>query len=363
MYIDTISFENFRCIESGEISFSSGVNLLSGGNAQGKTSVIEGIYMFAHGRSFRSAKDREIIRFGCDMAHSCLKFTDRRRKNEMEIALTSTGRRAFVKNGVSMRRLSEFVGCFRAVLFCPAHLSIVREGPAVRRTFVDMALTQLSPSFIRALQKYSDLLHQRNKLIKLWYDDRNAYESTIDIWSHELAVSANEVALMRYNYCEKLNKEVSFLISDMTGGKEKVCLKYTEPDSIEGYENKLTINRDREIKAGTTLYGAHRDDISITLNGNDARSYGSQGQQRSIALAMKLAEGEISKNETGEYPVFLFDDILSELDNSRRSFVLAGLEGRQVIITSCDFSHRAERIITVDGGKFFNTPDNFKNLT
>lgn len=352
MYINSVSFKDFRCIRESRIELCRSVNLISGGNAQGKTSALEAVYMFACGRSFRSARDREVIRFDSDLTSLRLEFCDRRRENVMEIRLTRDGKRAFVRNGVTVRRLSEFVGGFRAVLFCPAHLSIVRDGPAVRRSFIDMAMTQLSPSYVSALQRYNGLLVQRNRLIKGKNDDPRAYNETIDIWSEELAASAAEVSRMRADYCERLERTVSAVMIDMTGGAESVTLSYTEPKSAEEYSRLLKVNRERELAAGMTLYGAHRDDLTIKMNGIEARLYCSQGQQRSIALAMKLAEGEISKAVTGEYPVFLFDDILSELDANRRAFVLAGLEGRQVIITSCDSSYKAQRVITASEGSF-----------
>lgn len=336
MTVKSVSYRSFRNIESAVIEPSGGINLLYGANAEGKTNALEGIYMFACGRSFRGAKEKELIRFGDEAAAVKLEFTDKRRSHCLEIRTAGNGRRVFIRNGVPMKRLSEFVGCFRAVLFCPQHLEIIKSGPAERRQFTDSALTQLYPDYVRALQRYNRILKERNSLIKSYFENPGSFDSTIGIWNEQLGDAAETVALQRYEYVKKLNESAKAVFSDMTSGREVPELKYTEPKSADEYKRLLENGTEREIRAGTTLFGPHRDDITVTLNGREARLYASQGQQRSIALAMKLAEGEISARESGEYPVFLFDDVLSELDNERRSYLLGGLCGRQVIMTSCE---------------------------
>ncbi len=336
MIVKSVFCRNFRNIENGRIEPSEGINLLYGANAEGKTNALEGIYMFACGRSFRGAKEKELIRFGQEAAMLRLEFSDARRSHCLEIRTGANGRRAFIKNGVPMARLSEFVGCFRAVLFCPQHLDIIKSGPGERRQFTDSALTQLYPDYVRALQRYSRILRERNSLIKSWYDDPAGFNSTVGVWNEQLSAAAEEVAAARFGYVERLNCCVKAVFSDMTGGREVPELRYTEPKTAEEYRKLLENGTEREIKAGVTLYGPHRDDITVRLNGSEARLYASQGQQRSIALAMKLGEGEISEKESGECPVFLFDDVLSELDSERRSYLLGGLKGKQVIMTSCE---------------------------
>ena len=185
--------------------------------------------------------------------------------------------------------------------------------------------------------------------------DEKTFRSMIDVWSEELSKTGEIIARTRYEYTEKLSASAGDILSDMTGEREKVEMRYSEPKSASEYYAQLTGNIDRELRAGATLYGPHRDDIQITLNGRPARLYCSQGQLRSIALAMKLSEGEISEKETGEYPVVLLDDVLSELDEKRRDFVLGGMKGKQVIVTACDPEPVADRVYRVEGGKYFRT--------
>ena len=336
MICESISFTNFRNIPSAEISFSPGTNLLFGHNAEGKTNALEGISLFSAGRSFRGARDKELIRFGQEAAVLKLRFCDQNRRHELEIRYAADGRKILRKNGVVIKRLSEFVGLFRAVVFCPQHLSLVREGPAIRRAFLDSAITPLSPAYMRALQRYAAVLSQRNALLKGYRTSPAVFHQTAEIWSAELAELSERIARTRAEYAHRLDSAVKEIFSDMTGGSELPVLDYSPPKSREEYFRQLTENTDHELKMGTTLYGIHRDDLAISLNGRPAKQFASQGQQRSLALAMKMAESELSRRLTGEYPVLLLDDILSELDEGRQRYVLGGIGHMQAIITSCD---------------------------
>ena len=356
MKIRSIEYQDFRNIENQTIEPSDNVTLFYGNNAEGKTNALEGIYMFAYGRSFRAAKEKEMVGFGKDFSRLKLTYSDHRRENVREIAISSTGKRILKHNGVVIRRLSEYAGIFRVVLFCPSHLSIVRDGPVERREFLDSAITQLNGRYLRTLQRYNSQLAGRNQIIRQRTStDEKTFRSMIDVWSEELSKSGEIISAIRYGYTERLSKHVAQLLGEMTGSKEKPELKYSEPKSAAEYYSQLTENLDREIKAGATLFGPHREDIQITLNGRQARLYCSQGQLRSIALAMKLAEGEISEEETGEYPIVLLDDVLSELDEKRRDFVLGGMKGKQVIVTACDSAPIADRVYRVEGGRYFRT--------
>lgn len=335
MFCKKIIYRDFRNIESAKLEFCPETNIFAGENAEGKTSAIEGIYLFARGKSFRCQKDTEMIRFGCDFSTVDMEFNDSVRIHNMRIAHSRDGRRLCKHNGIDIKRLSEFIGHFRAVIFCPAHLSIVKDGPAVRRSFADSAISQILPSYVAALQKYNSILSQRNALIKNAYFQRDVFDSTIEYWSLQLAAEAEKISKKRAWYIEQLAEYADGFIGDMTGNKEKLTLIYRGGKSKEEYFEELMSNHEREIKYGSTLYGIHKDDIDIFLSGHEARSFASQGQQRSIALALKLSEGEISKKECGSYPVFLLDDVLSELDMSRRQYVLSGLKNRQTFITSC----------------------------
>ena len=351
MQCNRIEVTNFRNIEHACVDFVPGVNVLAGDNAQGKTNLLEAIYLCALGKTFRQAKDAEMVRFGQEECSIVQHFADNARQQSVEMTLFSgtKNRRRVYLNGVSLARTSQLLGNFRVVLFCPEHLSLVKEGPAERRNFLDVAISQLHPAYVRALQKYNQLLKQRNSLLKDAETDRATFDATIELWSAQLAHEAAYIASVRHAYVCQLDRYVSAFFTGMSGEREQVKVTYmgkahVEPDMYadreyveRAYMRLYMSHHDREIAAGSTLWGIHRDDLEIELNGKYARIFASQGQQRSIALAMKMAEGEISR-EFGdkEYPVFLFDDMLSELDANRRSFLLDEIRDRQVIMTSCE---------------------------
>lgn len=338
MVCDKVRYKFFRNISEAEIKFSPGVNLLYGFNAEGKTNCLEGIYLTAQGRSHRTSSEKDFIKFGSELAEIQLDYRTNRRSESVSIKYLKNNRKVCKHNMVSLRKMSEFIGKFRAVIFCPEHLSIIKDGPAERRNFIDAAISQLDPMYVSSLQRYNAILLQRNKLISQYNDNRKAFNQTIELWSGQLAKEAAFISKKRLEYTEKLDKEVKKLFFEMTNERETPEIIYKKPLLEEQYLKLLFNCVEREIRAGTTLYGTHKDDLEITLNGRVARSFASQGQQRSLSLAMKLAEGEISMQESGEYPVFLFDDILSELDIKRQDYILKGISGRQVIITTCDFA-------------------------
>ncbi len=348
MYCEKISLKNYRNIENAEISLTPDINVLYGENAQGKTNILEAIYYFAYGKSFRLAKDKELIRFGETAADIKIEFTDKNRKRSHEVRFFDSARKICLKENIKISRLSEFIGVFRAVLFSPEHLSVVKDGPSERRNFEDIAISQLYPAYMSSISRYQKTLMQRNSLLK--EPESYSFNDMLYVYSEQLATEAAFISEYREKYTERLSSCVSDIIKDMTCGKEDVKISYGNRKSKEEYLRLLTENTEKEIHAGVTLYGSHKDDIYIELNGKDSRSFASQGQQRSIALAMKLAEGEISKEITGEYPVFLFDDILSELDKRRKSYILSELSGKQVIITCCEETE-VGNIYTVKNGQ------------
>lgn len=352
MRCDRVRYYGFRNIADAEIEFDSGTNILYGDNAEGKTNALEGIYMMAQGRSFRPAHENDMIRFGSEAAAIRLTYTAAGRKNELEMKLYRGGKRICKKNGVPLSRLSELMGSFRAVIFCPEHLSLVKEGPAQRRNFLNMAISQLDPEYLSALQRYGRILEQRNALLKKYAFDQKSGEETLTLWTEKLAAEGAVISSRRASYVQKLNEEAAAVFSSMTEGREVPRYVYKEERSAEEYMAAFERVRDRELKTASTLIGPHRDDISILLNDREARLYASQGQQRSLALAMKLAEGGISREVTGEYPVFLLDDIMSELDAGRRLYIEKGLAGRQVILTSCRHDGPADRIFAVRQGTY-----------
>lgn len=361
MICEGIDYFNFRNIEKAHIDFSPGVNVFYGNNAEGKTNAIEGIYLFAGGRSFRAHSDSEMVRFGERVCGVRLSYSDASGKNTLEFSVLPSGKRSCKKNGARISKLSEFVGNFHAVLFCPEHLSIVKEGPAVRRAFLDMAISGLSAVYLSSLQRYHTILRQRNSLLKhRMFSGRGVdseFADTIEVWSEQLAHEAAYISSTRTEYVEKLGALAADILSDMTSGHDSMSVSYSGPVGEDVFFERLTSSLEREVKMGSTLYGIHRDDMTVKIDGREAKSFASQGQQRSAALSLKLAEGEIIKNSIGEYPVFLLDDILSELDDDRKGYILGGMNDRQVIITGCDGGISGDKRFYVRKGSYTVTED------
>lgn len=362
MICKKIKIRNFRNVASAEVEFSEGVNLLIGENAQGKTNLLEAIFYPSVGRSFRGAHMPEMIRFGESCSEISLDFRDARRDKNLTVRIFRDRQRQVELNGLKMEKLSDIVGSFRAVLFCPEHLSMIKAGPSERRAYMDMAISRLYPSYLRSLQNYSHLLRQRNALLKSAYGDRATFDATVELWSAPLAKEAALISDMRLKFIRRASVYIADCFGEMTGERESPRVVYhgssgqpeEEYSHREATEKKyfqlLSSSYDREIAAGATLWGVHKDDLDITLNGKSARIYASQGQQRSLALAMKLAEGEITREEFGDYPVFLFDDVLSELDGSRRDYLLHKIRDKQVIITACEPSLLSSPLLSSEEG-------------
>ena len=349
MYLDCAVFENYRNIEHFPFSFDKGINILYGKNAQGKTNVIEGIYLFGSGKSFRHAREKDLIKADKNHAQVSIAYVDSVRENKMTYRMFRDLSKETFKNGVKIGRMSSFIGNFKAVLFCPEHLSIVKDEPAQRRTFLDSAISQINRSYLSALMEHKKLIEQRNALLKGYEKQKDSFAVTMEILSEKLAQDAAYITEVRAKYLTKLFSLVNGYLSEMTEGHEKAEFCYlshiagneTEElfdreENLKRYRRIFSKDIQKEIIIGSSIGGAHRDDFEIKLNGMNAKIFASQGQQRSIALAMKLAEGEISREESGEYPVFLLDDVLSELDRDRKHYVLSELHDRQVIITTCD---------------------------
>lgn len=350
MYCKKVSLTNFRNISECSLEFCDGINILAGENAQGKTNLLEAVFYASVGRSFRASSSNEMISFGKKTATVSIDYQSdkKERADNITVQLFSDKKKTVEKNHLRVERLSDIVGSFRSVLFCPEHLSLIKDGPLERRTYLDIAISRINPKYIRSLQRYSYFLKQRNALIKSAVANRDVFDATVDLWSEQLAAEASEISFYRVEFLKRVSKIVSTCFEDMTGKKESVEIIYRGSASLdaEDYLDRDTVKQkyisllasahDREIFVGSTLWGIHKDDIEIKINGKNARSFASQGQQRSLALALKLAEGEICKEEFGDYPVFLFDDVLSELDDTRRDYMIRFAKGKQVIITTCE---------------------------
>jgi len=348
MTADKITLCNFRNIENAEITFGGGINAVYGKNAQGKTNLLEAVYFFARGKSFRGATDREMVRFGAEGYRLSLHYSDSRRQNLLESCYYDRKKQRS-HNNVKLQSTADMIGRFNAVFFCPGHLGIVKGAPAERREFLDIAIAQTDPLYVEGLCEYKSALENRNALIRKMKDEnreRDAlYLSELESWSLVLSKYAARTAKKRESYVAGLMGYAPAFLYEMTGGEEKLSLMYScgfdcplpaEAELEAMYQRKMTESLQREIAAGTTLWGTHRDELEITINDKQAKCFASQGQQRSATLALKLSEGELCKNTTGEYPVFLLDDVLSELDEKRRKYLLTKAPGKQIILTSCE---------------------------
>ena len=363
MKIKRFKARDFRNISECDIEFSDGVNLLFGDNAEGKTNAIEGIYLFARGKSFRKADDRELVRFSENGFNIYIEYENSTGRNTLEYSYYNKERRR-KKNGYKIDKVKDMIGSFKAVLFYPDDLLMVKGGPDERREFLNVAISQCYDSYITYYYNYKKALENRNCILKLaskgmYTDDNELYS-----WSSYMAEYASHIYVMRLEYISKLKEHASKIMKDISDGCELLDLIYksdiekeclTREEVRDEYLRILTSEIEREKIVGTSLYGPHRDDLLININGKSARSFASQGQQRSIVLALKLGEGEVNREICGEYPVFLFDDVLSELDDKRKRYILSGIGERQIIITSCELDGGlliSENKIKVEKGNY-----------
>ncbi len=356
MKLKRIKVENYRNIESCEYELHDGVNLICGDNAQGKTNILEAMYIFARGRAFRAKKEDQVIKFGSDSAYCEMDYDDGRRVCNMSVRYVKGIGKRLTFNGIDIKRSSEFIGKFRAVLFSPDSLSLVKASPSERRLFLDVAISQLDTEYVKQLKRYNSLLSHRNAVIKETAGEDKGITEALAL---QMSDSCAYISRKRSEYLKKINGSVKEIFAQMSGEKEKSKLIYT-PEGFESektdfsqteavkeqYFSLFTENLEREKIYKTSLYGIHRDDFDIYLNGKSAKLYCSQGQTRSIALAMKLAEGKISEEYGENSPVYLLDDVFGELDEKRRSFILNELKGMQVVITSCQ-KHTIDGVNTV----------------
>ncbi len=359
MFVKSIGFENYRNLENAVVYPEKGINVICGNNAQGKTNLIECLWLFTGGRSFRGSKESEMITFGEKISRIFLNFYSEEREQTIEIDIAGGKRRA-VLNDVPKSYMSQIVGNFCAVVFSPDHLTLIKNGPEERRGFINGALCQIKPRYAAMLSKYKKILNERNALLKDIPRHREL-EDTLEIWDEKLAEEGALVAVERFRYIEKLMPEAVAFYEGISDGKENLEIEYKMKCGCEPYMDRYEIagmmlkalrsHQNDDIYCGYTTYGVHRDDLSVKINGKEARSFGSQGQQRSAVLALKLAEAAVLEKEKGESPVILLDDVLSELDQSRKNFLLKKLDRNQVFITCCENITEAENIVRITEGK------------
>lgn len=356
MKINSVSLKDFRNISEMTLIANDEVNVIFGQNAQGKTNILEALWLFTGCKSFRGSKDSEFIKFNSDFSKISLEYKDKVREKKAEI-LFSDKKKAFL-NGVEKKSTAEFIGEFYAVIFSPAHLSLIKDGPDVRRKFLDTAICQLKPKYAKTLSSYKKIVLQRNSLLKDIQFHSELYD-VLDVLDEQLSKYSSLIIKDRIKYLDLLSQKSEEIYSGISENKEKLSLKYlcgpdflnkTDVNDIYDFmTEKIKESRKEDIINKTTSVGPHRDDLEIKIDNISARSFGSQGQQRSCALALKLGESEIIKDITGENPVALLDDVMSELDEKRQDYVLNHIKERQVFLTCCDPS----QVLRLCKGKSF----------
>jgi len=332
MHIKSIQLTGYRNYHNSVVYFDKGTNILYGDNAQGKTNVLESIFMCATTKSHKGSKDKEVIGFNEDEAHITLYMEKDGEEYKIDMQLRKDKSKIVAVNGSKIKKATELLGLLNVVLFSPEDLSIIKDGPGERRRFVDTELCQLDGIYLYNLSKYNKIVEQRNKLIKDSFYNQELLE-TLNIWDSQLVSYGCQIIDKRDVFIDELNAIIGNVHEKLTNGKEHLEIHY-EPDvERNDFERELLNNRERDIRYKLTSVGPHRDDFSFIVNGVDIRKYGSQGQQRTAALSLKLAEIEIVKKITGHVPVLLLDDVLSELDSNRQNYLLGSIGDIQTIIT------------------------------
>ena len=363
MRVETLTLRSYRNYGEATVHFDDGVNVISGRNAQGKTNLLEAVWLLSGGRSFRTRFDRELIGFDADFADVEADIFSGDRDQHIGIQLRRAQKKRIEINRVSSSA-AELSAVFNAVLFCPEDLNLLRDGPAARRKLMDLAICQLRPGYARLLSDYGRLYENKMRILRDYREDP-AMLDTLDEFSDGLARASARIIRYRASFAQRLAAAAAPIHLDFSGAGETLGVEYrtvstvTDPTASEQtlyariWEHQQN-HRAAELASGNCLTGAHKDDLEITVNGRSARSFASQGQTRTAALSLKLAEREIFLAETGETPVLLLDDVLSELDARRQDFVLNRIGGGQTLITCCEDAFLAEKtggkVIFVENG-------------
>ena len=351
MKVKKLEIQNFRNISDISLEFDNEINVICGENAQGKTNIIEAIWLFSGAKSFRNTKDNEFIKFGEKHAKIYTEFDMLGVQNQASIVFDDK-KTAFL-NEKKLPNTSYFAGKFNSVVFSPTDLNLVTDGPDKRRRFLDTAIGQLYPNYIEILRSYSRAVMQRNKIIKDYRYDKTL-SVMLDVFEAEIVDIGNKIINYRKKYVSVLNNFVSKIYNGISCGKENIEIFYISKNENLDLEI-LKISRENDMFTSTTSVGPHRDDINFKINGISARNFGSQGQKRSVALSLKLAGAEVIKEISGEYPICLLDDVMSELDEGRQNYILNHIRNWQSFITCCDISNiknlKSGKVIKINGGE------------
>ena len=347
MYVDLLKLKNFRNYEDLEIHFSDRINIIHGDNAQGKTNILEAIYLAATTKSHRGSKDKDIILFNKEDSHIRLNLKKRDVGHRIDMHLRNAKPKGVAIDGIPIRRSTELFGLINIIIFSPEDLSIVKNGPGERRRFMDMEICQISRIYYSNLLRFSKILDQRNNLLKQIYFKPEIKE-TLDTWDEQLVDTGKTIIKERRNFIGMMNDIIQDIHNSLSSGKEKIELIYEPNVEEDKFLKVLKEKRKLDLKNSVTMTGPQRDDFAVMINGNDVRVYGSQGQQRTAALSLKLAEIEIVKKVINDNPILLLDDVMSELDSQRRDALLETMNDIQTIITYTGYDDFIRQRISVD---------------
>lgn len=332
MIIKSLELQNFRNYESLKLELDSKTNILYGNNAQGKTNVLEAIYICSTTKSHKGNKDSEIIKKDKEEGHIKLFLEKKDREYRIDIHLRNSKSKGIAINGIPIKKASELFGIFNVIIFSPEDLNIIKDGPSQRRRFIDVELCQLDKIYVYNLMNYKKILDQRNQLLKDIYF-RPDLKDTLDVWDLQLAEYGSKVIKRREEFIKNINEIIKPIHSSITNGKENINLVYSKNCEENELYEQIIKNRDKDIKNKTTSVGPHRDDLLFFIDDMNVRIYGSQGQIRTSALSLKIAEIELVKSLINDMPVLLLDDVLSELDSDRQNHLLKSLDNIQTLIT------------------------------
>lgn len=351
MIIKSLELKDFRNYETLAINFGSGTNILYGDNAQGKTNILEAIYLAATTKSHRGTRDGDIIRFGSEEGHIRIMLFKNDVDTKLDIHLRKAKTKGIAIDGKKIKKAAELLGLLNVVFFSPEDLNIIKNGPGERRRFTDMELCQLDDFYLYNLNNYNKIVNQRNTLLKDVYFNPSLKE-TIEIWDSQLVSYGSKVIERRKSFTDQLNEVIGPVHEKLSGGRESLRIIYDPNVEIEDYERELSSSTERDIKSKMTNVGPHRDDFIFMVGDLDIRKFGSQGQQRTAALSLKLAEIEIVKRLINDTPILLLDDVLSELDSGRQQFLLESIGDVQTIITCTGVEDFVNSRLEID--KLFN---------
>ena len=334
MIIESVDLQNYRNYEFLNMTFDNKINIIYGDNAQGKTNILESLYVCATSKSHRGSKDKDIIRFGNDEAHIKVMVKKHGMNNRIDMHLKKNKTKGIAVNGIPIRRAVELFGIINIIIFSPEDMNIIKNGPSERRRFIDMELSQLDKIYLSNLVNYNKVVVQRNKLLKqLQFSGDSGLVDMLDVWDMQLVRYGSEIIKRRMDFIDNINSIIRPVHSKLSGNKEILNLRYIPCTTTDNFKDEVIRSRERDIKFKMTNVGPHKDDVAFFINDKDVRKYGSQGQQRTCALSLKLAEIELVKKVINDTPVLLLDDVLSELDANRQNFLLDSIGDIQTIIT------------------------------